>query len=288
MYRSLALVCMLLAAICRLSAQAGDSTASARVDTTWNHTLVAGLNLTQVGYTDWAQGGDNALAYEFTLDGKSTANYSKTNWETIYKFAFGQTRLGSQGLRKTDDKIDIASTLTYKLGTFINPYAGVTIKSQFANGYIYDALGNSAAVSKFWDPGYLTQSVGVGYQPVPEVKTRLGVGLREICASEFASLYTDDITTPDLEKTRVDGGLEEVTEVSWSLAENLLLSSKLELFAPFTTLDEIVTRGDNTLTAKVTKYVTVTFNVQFINERRITPRTQLKETLAMGLSYTLF
>jgi hypothetical protein len=252
----------------------------------WKHGVVAGLTLTQVTFTDWAQGGDNALAYTLSIDGKSTLEEQTFGWANAYKFAFGQTRLGDQGLRKTDDKIDLESVLSYKLGGLIRPYAAATFKSQFAKGFKYDANGTRTALSKFFDPAYLTQSVGALYQPIPEVKTRLGVGLREVLTTDFPA-YADDPATLAVEKTRVDGGLESVTDLEWHLDDNLLLTSKLELFAPFKTLDQIVVRNDNTLAAKVGKYVTVNLNVQLINERRATPRTQVKETLALGLSYAL-
>jgi hypothetical protein len=254
----------------------------------WKQSVVGALTLTQVAFTDWAQGGENALAWTVSLVGKSVDDQVKTNWSNSYKFGFGQARIGSQGLRKTDDKIDLETIITYKLGTHVNPYAAATFKSQFAEGFRFDNAGNKTGISKFLDPAYLTQSVGVGYQPIPEVKTRIGAGVREVIASKFASIYTDDATTlNEVEKSRVDGGLESVTDLEWKLEENLLLTSKLELFAPFNTLDEIIVRSDNTLAAKVSKYVTVNLNVQLINERRITPRTQIKETLAIGLSYTL-
>ncbi|MFI5252168.1 MAG: DUF3078 domain-containing protein [Bacteroidota bacterium] len=256
-------------------------------DSVWKHSVVAGLNLTQVGYTDWAQGGENALAWTLGLDGRSTIDWTTWNFDNSYKFAFGQTRLGSQGLRKTDDKIDLASILTYKMGTYINPYIGATFKSQFATGYIYDNLGKDSAVSKFFDPGYFTESFGAGYQPVPEVKTRLGLALREIFTNTYTQ-YTDDPATPEIEKTKIDGGIEFVTDVNWQVMENLLFTSKFEMFAPMKQLDVVVVRGDNTLNAKVNKYVIVSFNVQLINEKAITPRTQLKEALSMGLTYSIY
>mgnify|MGYP003345152933 CR=1 FL=1 len=37
----------------------------------WKHSLVAGLTLTQVAFTDWAAGGENALSYTMSVDGKS-------------------------------------------------------------------------------------------------------------------------------------------------------------------------------------------------------------------------
>jgi hypothetical protein len=253
------------------------------------HSLVSALNLTQVSFTDWAQVGENALAWVVSAEGKSMYDDPEIggyNWTNNYKFGFGQTRLGDQEIRKTNDKIDFETILTYKLGTYVNPYVSATLKTQFARGFQYSDTGKTP-VSKFFDPGYMTQSAGVGYQPIPEVKTRLGAGLREVFAKEFAALYSDDPATTDIEKVSVDGGLESVTEVEWKLEDNILFTSKLELFGPFKKLDEIVVRNDNTLAMAVSKYIAVNLNVQLINEKRISPRTQVKETLSIGLTYRL-
>ena len=253
----------------------------------WTHSVVAGLTLTQVAFKDWSQGGENALSYALALDGSSKRKGEEVDWANNYKFAFGQTRLGSQGLKKTDDKIDLESVLTYKLGTYVNPYGAATFKSQFATGYKYDdATGVKTPVSKFFDPAYLTQSIGVGYQPAPEIKTRLGAALREIITSVYTQ-YADDPSTTTVEKTSVKGGFESVTNVEWKVGENMLFTAKLELFSAFDKLDQVIVRSDNTLAAKVNKYVSVIVNVQLINERAVTPRTQVKQTLGLSLSYQL-
>ena len=111
----------------------------------WKHSVVSGLTLTQVSFTDWAQGGENALSYTLSVDGKSVYDNDKTNWSNAYKLAFGQTRLGDQGLRKTDDKIDLENVLTYKLGDYVNPYAAATMKTQFARGLQVRCLGGEDA-----------------------------------------------------------------------------------------------------------------------------------------------
>jgi Protein of unknown function (DUF3078) len=279
----LALMVTLLIGVAPASAQ--QDTAKAPVYG-WQHSIVSGLNLTQVAFTDWVAGGENALAWTLFLEGKSVQDMEKTNWANSYKFAFGQTRLGDQGIRKTDDEISLETVLTYKLGVHINPYAAATFKSQFAKGYKYPDASSEIAVSKFFDPAYLTQSVGVGYQPQEEIKTRLGFALREVFTSEFTG-YADDPKTGKIEKSRVEGGLESVTDIEWKLEENLLFTSKLELFAPFNRFDEVVVRSANTLAAKVNKYVTVNLNVQLLNDKVISPRTQIKEALSIGLTYTL-
>jgi hypothetical protein len=248
----------------------------------WKHGLVAGLTLTQVAFTDWAAGGENSLSYTITADGKSVDDLEKTNWITTYKFAFGQTRLGDQGLRKTDDVIDLSTVLTYKVGEYVNPYAAATMKTQFAKGFEYSSTGARNQVSAFFDPAYLTQSVGAGYQPTKEIKTRIGVALREVITSQF-NQYTDDpATTNEVEKTTVDGGIESVTNVDWQIAENILFTSQFKM------LDEVVVRNNSQITAKVNKYVTTILSLQLINEKRVSPRTQVKESIALGLSYTLF
>ena len=267
---------------CLLLLCASTALAQPNPDTSrWKHSVVAGLTATQVSYTDWAQGGENALAWTATLDGKSSLLPANYDWTTTYNFAYGNTKLGTQGIRKTDDKIDIASTLTYKVDVYVNPYIAATFKSQFSKGYTYDALGNATEISDFLDPGFLTQSAGAGYQPIPEVKTRLGAALREIVTNKFVN-YSGG------EKTQVEGGLESVTEVDAKVDDNLFFKAKLELFSAFKKMDEVVVRSDNTLTAKVSKYLSTIINVQFIQERPITPRTQVKQTIALGFSYVLF
>ena len=254
----------------------------------WKHSLVSSLTLTQVAYTDWAQGGENALAYTFMFDSKSTEDEASSNWQTLYKFAFGQTRLGSQGIRKTDDIIDLSTVFTYKLGSLVNPYVSATLKSQFADGSVYPRPDSAVQVSAFFDPAYLTQSTGVGYQPINEIKTRLGVGLREVITSQFNQYSDDPSTFSEVEKTSVNGGIESVTNVDWQMDDNVLFTTQLEFFAPFSHFDETVMRNNTTVTAKVSKYVTAVFSVQLINEKRISPYMQVKETIALGLSYTIF
>ncbi len=266
-----------------LSAQ----TDSAAVPLDWKHTLVAGLTITQVSYTDWAQGGENALAYTLSIDGKSVQDLTSTNWSNSYKFAYGQTRLGSKGLRKTDDKIELESVLTYKLGTHVNPYASATFKSQFDDGFKYDdATNTKAKISSALDPMYLTQAVGVGYQPFAQLKTRLGAALREVFDGNKYGYADDAKTTPQIEDSKVEGGLESVTDVEIKIEENTLFTAKLEMFAPFNNIDVVVVRSDNTISSKLNKYISVVFNVQLINDRSVTAKTQIKEGLALGLSYT--
>jgi opacity protein-like surface antigen len=117
-----------------------QNTAPAAPDTAkpappWTHKLVGSLLGNQVSFTDWKQGGEDAVAWNVLLDGKSVYDAGKNNWTTNYKLGFGQTRLNGNSTRKTDDRIEFESVYTRKLNLYVNPYAAVTFKTQFAPGY---------------------------------------------------------------------------------------------------------------------------------------------------------
>lgn len=252
----------------------------------WKHSVVSGLTFTQVSFKDWARGGEDALAGTIRLDGLSKLEDTTYVWGNTYKMSYGQAKIGSETTRKTEDRLEFESVFTYKLGTEINPYVGATLKTQFAEGVMIDGSGKTTPVSKFFDPAYMTQSAGFGYRPSSTIKTRVGAALREI----MTSVYTIYASTPESErvKTKVDGGVESVTDLELKLDDNLLIRSKLELFAPIRKPNEMTMRMDNTLTANVSKYVVVILNVQLINDAKASTRLQEKEVLALGLSYTLF
>ena len=255
----------------------------------WKHSVLSGLTMTQVSFKDWAQGGEDALAWTIRLDGLSKLEDTSHVWGNTYKMSYGQAKIGSDLTRKTEDRLEFESVFTYKLGTEINPYLGATLKTQFAEGVTIDAAGKMTPVSRFFDPAYLTQSAGFGYRPSKEIKTRLGAALREIVTSIYTVYANNPTTVPgERVKTRVDGGLESVTDAELKLDDNLLFRSKLELFAPIRKISEVSMRMDNTLTANVSKYVVVILNVQLINDVKASTRLQSKEVLALGLSYTIY
>jgi hypothetical protein len=162
---------LLLIAASAALAQESKPVVSASADTSWKHTMILSANITQISFTDWSQGDENALAYALFLEGKSAYAKDAIEWVNEYKIGYGQAKLGTQSIRKTDDIIDLGCVIIYKIGTIINPYASVSLKTQFIEGVMYDATGHAVPVLNFFDPAYIIQSAGVGYQPGPDVKT---------------------------------------------------------------------------------------------------------------------
>lgn len=253
----------------------------------WGYSGVAGLNISQIALENWTQGGDNALA--FTLLGNFGAKYVDSPWtfNNSLKLAFGRTKLGKDEFRTNDNELFLESILSYSFGWAVDPYFSNTVRTVISKGFNYKVVP-ALQTSQFFDPGYITQSIGFIYHKIPNITTRLGIGFQETITNKFPNYSDDPSTTPEIEKFKLDTGIESVTDGSFKLDDNVLYNSQLRLFSKFKELDVWDVRWDNLITAQISKYFNVNFNVLVIYEKKQSLKTQLKEALQLGITYTLF
>lgn len=254
----------------------------------WNPTGIVGLNLSQVAFTNWSQGGSNSLA--FSTFAKLGATYFNLpyKWKNKLSLAYGRSKIEDSGYRTTDNDIYFESVLSRQIGWSVDPYLAVTFRSAITKGYNYGVVP-SVQITDFFDPGYLTEALGFTYNHNKIITTRLGLAFQQTFANKFAALYSDDSETLDkIEKFKFDTGVESVTEVKYEFLPNMSYYSFLRLFSRFNSLDVWDVRWENLITAKINDYFNVNFNMVLLHEISQTRRTQFKEALLIGFSYTLF
>jgi Protein of unknown function (DUF3078) len=251
---------------------------------TWLPSGVAGLNLSQLALENWSQGGEEALA--FTLYSNFGLDYFSNPWSFTnkLKLAFGRTKLGSNDFRTTENEFFLENLLIYDVGWFANPFISNTVRTVITKGYDYSG-DEAVQISDIFDPGYINQSIGLAYKVSESFSTRLGVGFQETITSKFRQ-YTDPDNFEDTFK--FDTGIESVSNLILKLDDDLLYTSELRLFGIFDQLDVWDVRWDNIVTAQITKLVNVNFNVLLIYDVDQIAKTQLKEALQIGITYTLF
>ena len=249
----------------------------------WKNEGIANLSFTQNKFDNWSQGGEDSWSWQLDINTKIADDQKNYNWTNTLKISYGKTKVGDIGARKAADELKLESVYTYKMSLYVNPYLAVTGLTQFTDGYDY-SKDPKVKISGFMDPGYFTQSAGIGVEPNTHIKTRLGAALKEtITSSDTAAIiYADG------EETRVEYGIESVTDINYKFNEILLFTSKLELFSNLNRIDEIDVTWDNLFSAKLTKYITAGLNIKLFYDKDISDRRQLKQTLAAGLSYTIF
>ena len=250
----------------------------------WKNAVLASLNLTQANFDNWKAGGENSLSWQTNLNAKFEKNELNYNWTSSGKFRFGQIKVGGQSSKKSVDEILLETIYNFKLDLGIDPYISLTALTQFTKGYDY-STDVKIAISDFLDPGYFTQSIGFSYSPNDIIKTRIGAALRETVTSKY-NQYADDPETAKVEKTKIEAGLESVTDYVFKIEEDLIFNSNLRLFSNFIQFKQIVVRWDNVVIAKITNNVNVNFNFQLLYDHIISSKRQIMQSLALGVSYS--
>ncbi|MFZ1322161.1 MAG: DUF3078 domain-containing protein [Ignavibacteria bacterium] len=252
----------------------------------WTPLGTIGLGLNQVALTNWTKGGENLL----TVTGNSDfyAIYYSNPWlfKNNLSFTLGSTKTGSSGFQTNDNAAFLENVLIRKIDWALYPYISNEIRSGILNGYDY-SLDPFIQTSAFFDPGYITQSIGFTFDR-PMVSTRLGLAFQETFANVYTQ-YTDDPNTPDeTEGFKFQTGVESVTSANFSVADNLYFNTRLRLFSAFNQLDVWDVGWDNTLTAVINDFMTASLDVLLVYEKSQSLKTQLKEGLQLGVNYTVF
>ena len=139
------------------------NTDTLKVSLPWVQKNKLGVDLNEVAFVNWNSGGVNSVSALF--DVSSSLKYVRKNliWNNKILGRYGINKQQTQNLRKTDDLIEINSSLGYKKDILTNWYytAKFNFKSQFTNGYNYPNKTN--VISKFMAPGYLFFGAGMEY-----------------------------------------------------------------------------------------------------------------------------
>lgn len=250
----------------------------------WTPKGSVAVNLSQISFDNWTQGGENSLA--FSSFGNFGAFYRSQEWflANRLKLAYGRSK-SSNKYFTTDNELRLENVLIRNFGWKINPYFSNEVRTGLANGFDYK-VSPEQQISAFFDPGYITQSLGFIYAR-KVFNTRLGVGLQETFTNKF-NFYTDDAKTLEVEKFKIETGVESVSEASFEFMKNMNYTGRLRLFSRFNSLDVWDVNWDNIITAKINDYFNVNFNFNFIYQQDQSLKAQYKEALQLGFSYVIF
>jgi len=140
-------------------------------------------------------------------------------------------------------------------------------------------------VSEFFSPGTFTQSLGLTYEPAPWFQQRLGVGAKQtiVALPRLRTLYG---LTPD-NLVRLQVGIEASTAVDVVIAENVRYISGLTLFAAFNQEDLPDMLWENQIRMSVNSFLDVRFEFTAYYDRDVSTALQMKEVLAVGVSFSI-
>lgn len=285
-------------------------------DTTWVFGGVVGVNFNQAAFINWAAGGENSIAY--TALGSAMAKYEKgkTQWVTSLDLAYGQTRLGAGPLRKTDDRIELNSKYGHKINDKLFWSGLMNFRTQFDQGF--NLPNDSVSISEFMAPGYLTLALGIDYQPTKNLtfmispatsKMTFVMNQRLADAGQFgveaAEFDEFGVKIRDGRSFRFEMGASLTAAYAAKFAkDNIAFSTRLILFSNYLDRPQNVdVNWETLLSFKVNKFLNVNLATLLIydhdiiirevvnaddpSQDRFGPRTQFREVLSVGLTYTI-
>lgn len=252
----------------------------------WNPKGVLGLGLSQVALSNWVKGGENVIS--ITAKSDFAEHYYNYPWllKNTLIANVGSTKTGGGGFQTNENGLILENVLIRKIGWSIDPYISNLVRTVILNGYDYkkDPIEQTSA---FFDPGYVSQSIGFTFDR-PHFSTRVGLAFQETFTNKFRQ-YTDDVNTlGEREAFKFQTGIESVTEANYTVAENMLYTSRLRLFSAFETIDVWDVGWENTIIAQVNSFLNVNLNAILLYEKAQSPKTQFKEGLTIGITYAVF
>lgn len=243
-----------------------------------------GLNVSQISFTNWTQGGENSIAWTLLSNFSVTTKSKEWNTKNSLKFAFGRTKLGSQDFRTNDNEFYIETVISRVFGWAVDPFFSNSIRSPITTGYNYKTK-TPERIADFFDPGYVTQTLGFTYDRVKGIKIRLGIALQEIFTNRHRKFSDNPDTKDVVEAFKLETGIESVTTSDFKVMENIFYKGLLRLFSRFENMKVWDVRWDNSFLAKINDYVNVNLNILVVYDKKQSHKTQLKEAFQLGIIY---
>lgn len=253
----------------------------------WEESLILGVNINQVSFTNWKKGGQNTFSWTTRLDGQLSYKDSLNQFDNNLKIVFGQTQTNSDPFKKSVDEIRMESVFAKKIGLWVDPYVSLKLETQIAPGFKYSETEGDRIVSKFFDPGYITESVGFGVNPLPPFKLRLGFALKQTVTFRYNSPYADDPKTTKTEKIKNEKGLQLAIDVNWKMNDNLVYKSNTAVFSDLEWIKAVDLKIDNILIAKINKLFNVSFEYNILYDLDQSRQFQLRQALTLGVNFTI-
>lgn len=246
----------------------------------WIPSLVTNIGFNQIAFTNWVKGGENSIAWSILTNFSYNNTGDLWAYKNSIKANYGRSKIGSGKYITTDNEIYIENLVSYDVGWAVSPFFSNSIRTQITKGYNYKTFP-TRQISDLFDPGYITQTLGFTYDKYPNIITRLGIGFQEVITNKF-NQYTDNESTSEIEKFKLETGIESVTDFDFKIDDNIIYKSKLRLFSQFTSLDVWDIRFDNIIAAKISKIISVNFSYLVVYEKSQSLKTQVKEGLQVG------
>ena len=264
----------------------------------WRSSLVASLAGNQAAFSNWQEGGVDALAATASIDGGFDRVVGAFLTTQDLRLALGVLRQDTLDVRKALDVARYEATAEVASERLLRPAAAVVFRSQFAPGYDYTPTadeypslvvvpGRELKVSDAFSPLVMSQSAGMAYRPGGGLVARFGLALKEtvVGIERLRPVHGNALDQP----VRVEAGVDAEVALERQVMENVTLRSRLAAFQRFGQIADEAPDAvfENVLLLKVNSLLNVRIDAAALYDADVSSDVQLREVLSVGVSVAL-
>lgn len=273
-------------------AQEGD-------DTSWKLESKVSLSLAQSSFnTAWAGDEVGTLSWIATWNSSASKRLAPwANWKNRLLLQFGQTHQQDPDREiwlspsKSSDKITYRGQVVFPFGGFLDPFVAFDADSQF-----FTELKDVA--TKPFTPTVFTEAVGIGRALSDTERLKLDSRVGFALKQRIDRLALDSVTMEYGTDTAVEGGFEWFSTARMAGKEDrAVYATELRVFKAIETTESdpqkrrywsaVDVDWQNTLSSKVTKWLSFDLFWQVLYDKQIDQTGQFKQTLGVGLTWQL-
>lgn len=261
----------------------------------WKKKTEFGLNFNQGSFSNsWTGGGVNSIAFAGFFNSKGEYTQGKTNWVNDFQAQYGVLSNKGQSARKSIDRIFFDTKLAHKISAKWNLFGSLNFLSQFNSGYAYGTTAAGAEtrtlISGLFAPAFITEAVGFEYKPNDRFNMQFApLSMRQTIVADN-TLYKTFPKNYGVEQGKTIrnevGLLQVVTNLNQDIAKNVGLKFRHQLFITYDDVKAMDNRIDAQITAKVNKYLNVSFGTIIIYDQDQSYDIQFAQNLGVGFLYT--
>ncbi len=250
------------------------------------------LQFNQAAFSNWIAGGVNSYSLTANIDYEFNLTSGRHIWDNRVLMNYGVLRNEGEDYRKSNDVIDLTSSYGYEFIRHFYFAASANFKTQFTDGFDYniqDSIsGDYKKISTFMAPGYLSFGLGVDYKPNENFQVNF-----HPFTSRFTFVQDRDLQYAGSFGLKADGdsyfyefGAFLGARYKINIWDNISYDNRLGVYSNYLrTPQNMDIAYQGVLDLKVNSFISAQATVNLFYDEDQIQKTQLKQTLGVGLSY---
>ncbi len=257
----------------------------------WEHNLRLSLTGSQSTYRNWSQGGTDNVSVLASTAYSSEYKKDHLGYRVSVNLRYGQSRIGDGDFVKSDDVIRVRNQARRLFrDERYSAIFNVNFETQFDKGYdnpVPDEGETRNVISRFFAPAYLSQTLGVSYNPDRHFRFETGLAMKQTFVSDTD--LSERYGLPEGDTFRNEAGFSLLLGYERRIMDSIYYAGYVETFS---NVNKSLLSTDvlfvNEITGQINRYISANIEFALAYNDDVTDELQVRQNISVGFSYSIF